>query len=211
MSRVVILLISVVACISCVDVSAFTTSLQQTTSRTAPLSMAGFGGGAVSSKKQKKKKGATLPKLKAKSQWDRYNSKELKTCQKITVGVRIKGDGDANDWLEVGRVRSANGKYTEIAVARQRALIAEHSKRLYPVQIPANAVLEWGYIDGEDWKVMEKSNDDAPNGIEKQIGFEGISDKASGFYCYYHEGRVVEKEEEGMGTRGSGFKAIKGK
>ena len=58
---------------------------------------------------------------------------------------------------------------------------------------------------------MDKSNDDAPNGIEKQIGFEGISDKASGFYCYYHEGRVVEKEEEGMGTRGSGFKAIKGK
>ena len=212
MSRVVILLISVVACISCVDVLAFTTSLQLTTSRSVPLSMAGFGGGATSSKKQKKKKGATLPKLKAKSQWDRYNSKELKTCQKITVGVRIKGGDVANDWLEVGRVRSANDEYTEIAVARQRALIAEHSKRLYPVQIPANAILEWGYIDGEDWKVMEKSNDDdAPNGIEKQIGFEGISDKASGFYCYYHEGRVVEKEEEGMGTRGSGFKAIKGK
>ena len=211
MSRVVILLISVVACISCVDVLAFTTSLQLTTSRSVPLSMAGFGGGATSSKKQKKKKGATLPKLKAKSQWDRYNSKELKTCQKITVGVRIKGGDVANDWLEVGRVRSANDEYTEIAVARQRALIAEHSKRLYPVQISANAILEWGYIDGEDWKVMEKSNDDAPNGIEKQIGFEGISDKASGFYCYYHEGRVVEKEEEGMGTRGSGFKAIKGK
>ena len=209
MSRVVILLISLVACILCV--SAFTTSLQQTTSRTAPLSMAGFGGGATSSKKQKKKKGATLPKLKAKSQWDRYNSKELKTCQKITVGVRIKGGDDANDWLEVGRVRSANNEYTEIAVARQRALIAEHSKRLYPVQIPANAVLEWGYIDEGDWTVMDKSKDDAPNGIEKQIGFEGISDKASGFYCYYHEGRVVEKEEEGMGTRGSGFKAIKGK
>lgn len=56
--------------------------------------------------------------------WNRYA--ELKQCQKFTVGVRMKGDGEDNgDWMEVGRVRSENDEFTEIAVARQRALIAE--------------------------------------------------------------------------------------
>lgn len=171
------------------------------------LSMAGFGGGG-SSKKQGKKGGASgpkVPKLKAKAQWDRYA--DLKQCKKVTVGVRIKSDDDssANEWMEVGRVRSEGDEHTEVAVARQRALIAEHSKRLYPVQIPANAVLEWGYLDGEEsWTVVDKSKgDDAPSGIEKKIGFEGISDKATGFYCFYHEGRIVEREEDGKGKRTS--------
>jgi len=167
--------------------------------------MAGFGGGASSSKKQKKKKGggAKLPKLKAKSQWDRYA--DLKQCQKVIVSVRIKGE---ESWMEVGRVKSANDEFTEVAVARQRALIAEHSKRLYPVQIPANAVLEWGYLGGEgdeeEWIVVDKAKgDDAPSGIEKKLGFEGKPDKATGFYCYYHEGRMVDREEEGKGKRSS--------
>ncbi|KAL7542950.1 hypothetical protein ACHAWF_007284 [Thalassiosira exigua] len=166
------------------------------------LSMAGFGASAT--KKQKKKGGAAVPKLKAKSQWDRYA--DLKKSQKVTVGVRIKGDGDSsNEWMEVGRVRSEGDEYTEVAIARQRALIAEHSKRLFMVQIPANSVLEWGYLDGDEngeWVAVDKSKgDDAPSGIEKKIGFEGLPDKATGFYCYYHNGRVVEREEEGGGKR----------
>mmetsp|Transcript_29912 Transcript_29912/g.63555 ORF Transcript_29912/g.63555 Transcript_29912/m.63555 type:complete len:219 (+) Transcript_29912:122-778(+) len=173
---------------------------------TSALFMAGFGGGETSSKRGKnKKRGAKLPKLKAKAQWDRYA--ELKQCQKVTVGVRMKGDGgDNGDWMEVGRVRSENDEFTEVAVARQRALIAEHAKRLYPVQIPANAVLEWGYLPEEnsEWAVVDKSKgDEAPAGIEKKMGFEGISDKATGFYCFYHEGRIVEREEEGKGKRTS--------
>lgn len=171
--------------------------------------MAGFGGGA-SSKKQKKKGGA-LPKLKPKSQWDRYN--DLKGSTKVTVGVRIKGE---DEWMEVGLVRSLD-ENTEVAIARQRALIAEHSKRLYVVQIPENAVLEWGYVsggedDGKEWTVVDKSKgDDAPNGIEKKIGFEGISDAATGFYCYYHEGRVIKKQEQPKGGAGAAFKNVKGK
>lgn len=141
---------------------------------------------------------------------DRYA--DLKQCQKFTVGVRVKDD--ESEWFEVGRVRSEGDENTEVAIAMQRALIAEHSKRLYPVQIPANSVLEWGYLNGgdEEWTVVDKSKgDDAEKGIEKKFGFEGISDKATGYYCYYHEGRIVEKEEEGMGTRGGAFKAVKGK
>lgn len=45
------------------------------------------------------------------------------------------GGDDTNDWMEVGRVRSDNDELTEVAIARQRALIAEHAKRLYPVQV----------------------------------------------------------------------------
>ncbi|KAL7536009.1 hypothetical protein ACHAXR_006866 [Thalassiosira sp. AJA248-18] len=212
------------ACFLCVsNIASFTPQITRRHGHEAPhhdaitpfphsqtaLSMAGFG--AASSKK--KKGGAKVPKLKAKAQWDRYQ--DMKQREKINVGVRIKGDDDessANEWMEVGRVRSADDDNAEVAVAMQRALIAEHSKRIYPVQIPANAVLEWGYMSGEEWVVVDKSKgDDAPKGVEKKIGFEGISDKATGFYCYYHEGRIVEKEEEGMGTRGAGFAAIKGK
>lgn len=96
--------------------------------------------------------------------------------------------------------------FTELI--RQRSLIADHAKRLYPVQIPMNSVLEWGFLegDGDDgtWVAVDKSSgDNAPKGIEKKFGFEGISDKASGFYCYYHEGRIVEREDEGKGKKTS--------
>ncbi|KAL3811413.1 hypothetical protein ACHAXA_005314 [Cyclostephanos tholiformis] len=174
----------------------------------APLSMAGFGGGGSPS--SSKGGGASkLPKLKAKSQWDRYAN--LKSCKKVTVGVRIKNDGvnGGGEWMEVGRVRSEDDMHTDAAVARQRALIAEHSKRLYPVQIPPNAILEWGYrSDSEEggdadavWVAVDKSRgDDAPSGFEKKIGFEGISDKATGYYCFYNEGRIVERGEAGEKT-----------
>ncbi len=73
-------------------------------------------------------------------------------------------------------------------------------------KIPANAVLEWGYLPEEksEWAVVDKSKgDEAPGGIEKKMGFEGISDMATGFYCFYHEGRIVEREDEGKGKRTS--------
>ncbi|KAL7485105.1 hypothetical protein ACHAW6_010708 [Cyclotella cf. meneghiniana] len=172
-------------------------------SSTTALQMAGF----ASSKVKGGASGSKLPKLKAKSQWDRYA--DLKNCQKARVGVRIK---DSDEWMEVGRVKSENDEFTEVAVARQRALIAEHAKRLYLVQIPPNAVLEWGYVmpkEGDDddigsgdWILVDKSKgDDAPSGIEKKIGFEGKPDKNTGFYCYYHEGRIVDREDGGKGKK----------
>ncbi len=94
------------------------------------LMMAGFGGGGGgmgSSKNNKNKKGAaSVPKLKAKAQWDRYA--DLKQCSKVLVGVKLSGDGEG-DWLEVGKVRSQNDEYTLIAIARQRALIAGKLKK----------------------------------------------------------------------------------
>ncbi|KAK1738669.1 hypothetical protein QTG54_010699 [Skeletonema marinoi] len=176
------------------------------------LSMAGFGGGGGGGSKKNKKAVKTLPKLKAKTQWDRYA--DLKQCKKVIVGVKIVGgEEEEADWLEVGKVRSDNDEHTLVAIANQRALIADHAKRLYPVKVPANSVLEWGYfLEGEEegsWVTVDKaSGADAPKGIEKKFGFEGISDKASGFYCYYSEGRVVERGETLASNLTTGSKTL---
>lgn len=78
--------------------------------------------------KDKKKKNANKEaKLKPKQQWDRYS--EFKREPKIQVGVRIKED-ESGEWMEVGRVKSKDSQYTEAAVFRQRAIIAEVSPSL---------------------------------------------------------------------------------
>jgi hypothetical protein len=89
----------------------------------------GFGGGGESKKKSgfggknKNENKDNDGKLKPMQQWNRY--KDLKSEPKILVGVRIIGDDDNKDWLEVGRIKSKESKYTEMAVFRQRAIIAE--------------------------------------------------------------------------------------
>ena len=86
------------------------------------------------------------------------------------------------------------------------------------MQIPPNVILEWGYRSdssvGEEeaggggnavWVMVDKSHgDDAPTGIEKRVGFEGISDKATKYYCFYNEGRIVERGKAGGRRHPSG-------
>jgi len=48
--------------------------------------------------------------------------------------------------------------------------------------------VEWGYAaagdDENNWTTVDKSVlSDAPDGIEKMIGFEGKPDPTTGFYC----------------------------
>mmetsp|Transcript_53722 Transcript_53722/g.160846 ORF Transcript_53722/g.160846 Transcript_53722/m.160846 type:complete len:92 (-) Transcript_53722:190-465(-) len=83
----------------------------------------------------------------------------------------------------------------------QRGLIAEHAKRLLPLQVLPKDVVEWAYIkdnDGEEeWVLISKDIcDDAPSGVEKKMGFEGLPDPASGFYCHYDQGRLVDRSDE---------------
>jgi hypothetical protein len=80
------------------------------TTKTSSL-FAGFGGSDESSKSKK---------LSPKQQWDRYLS--FKQQPKVQVAVRKIG---SEEWLEVGAVRSENNAMTELAVVKQRALIAE--------------------------------------------------------------------------------------
>jgi hypothetical protein len=163
-------------------------SSSTTTSTSSSLPMAGFG--AAPSNKDSKQKAT---KLKPRQQWDRYA--ELKDSEKVRVAVRVSGsadnvdvDGDnvdAKKWLEVGSVKSKNNEYTEAAVIRHRLLIAEHSRRVFPLQISAkdskDNKLEWAYskAEGEEWVMVGKV--DMPEDIEKLSGFVGVPDD-SGFY-----------------------------
>lgn len=59
--------------------------------------------------------------------------------------------------------------------------------------------IEWAYWQGGDddgtWVAVDKSVV-MPDGIEKQIGFEGTPDPATGFYCMYDAGRLLGKQDK---------------
>lgn len=153
----------------------------------------GFGGGGDGKKKAKK-----LVKLKPKSQWDRFVG--MKGASRIRVAVRTTNAEDS-EWLQVGHIKSVDDAYTALAVARQRALIAEHAKRLFPLQVSIKDTVQWAYWkeDSDEWITVDKSvldDEDVPDDLEKRIGFEGRPDPSSGYYCMYNEGRLVNDGEE---------------
>jgi len=177
---------------------------QRTSRPTDQILFAGFGGGGASTKKGKKGKGKpSITPLKPKKQWDYYTSDTLKASTRTAVGVRLlveEGSDEDNSWLTVGYVKSIEDKFTKYAVLRQRALIAEHAKRLFPLKVSKNARIEWGYVVEEDdnieWmQLATKEFDDleVPKGGEKSVGFEGFCDASTGFYCQYHEGKLVSE------------------
>lgn len=140
-----------------------------------------------------------LAKLKPKAQWDRYL--EMKKSTPIYVAVRVVRTTGTSDWLEVGFIKSEDDSHTVIAVVAQRALIADHAKRLYPLLISSKDKIEWAYSsssptteDGEVlvWNLLEKDfiKEALTTGMERKIGFEGKPDPASGFYCHYVDGRL---------------------
>jgi len=167
---------------------------------------AGFGGGGGKGGKKKGKKSnkGNLISLKPKPQWDRYG--KLKKSNAVSVAVRVANaydDSEKGDWYEVGRVKSEGDQFTELAVAMQRGIIAEHAKRLYPLQFLAKDKVEWAYATivnevENEWTSIDKTvTNEAPTGVEKKIGFEGKPDAATGFYCHYQDGRLVDKYDEG--------------
>jgi hypothetical protein len=147
--------------------------------------MAGFGGNDAPKRETK---------LKPKQQWDRYLS--LKKDEKISVAVRAT---DTEEWLEVGNVKSKANEFSDIAVARQRALIADHARRLFPLKVSPKDKVEWALKEGKDWKIVDKAvleGSELPSGIEKLIGFEGKPDPGTGYYCFYNEGKLVNSGED---------------
>jgi len=205
---------------------------------------AGFGGGGGegsnnnnnNNKKNKKKKinKTDTNKMKPKVQWDRYL--EFKYEPKIAVAVQIITDADADvdadatgggsgEWLNVGCVKSKDSKYTSQAVFRQRGIIAEHAKRLHPIQLATNGKqqvnLRWAYYDFEkkdeeendteeegQWMIVDKSTiSDGTTaadvvGLEKLIGFMGRPDPVTGFYCQYEGGRITSNPLSSNGQEG---------
>jgi hypothetical protein len=178
-----------------------------------PLYMAGFGAATSSSSSS----GDSASKLKPKGQWDRYL--DLKQATSYTVGVKAasaeESDNDG-DWLVVGQVRCRDETLLTAAVARQRGLIADHAKRLFPLKVTPQIKLAWGYFhttgdatapatsDGGGstsasvsgkWVVVDPKAADAvvagQKDFDKSIGYEGTPDPSTGYYCTYNEGRLV--------------------
>ncbi|GAX17642.1 hypothetical protein FisN_18Lh303 [Fistulifera solaris] len=166
-----------------------------------PLS-AGFGASS-----DKKKEGKTATPLKPKQQWDRYLA--LKRAPRVMVGVQIQ---DTDDWLPVGSVKAKDTAALEAAVLRQRALIAEHAKRLFPLQVTAKTKLNWGMMitekgrDEGSWKTLDPKSFTSADVLDKDIGFEGTPDAASGFYCVYDQGKILNASGSGTEQRSPAFK-----
>lgn len=192
MQRCVLLLLLVAS------TDAFTVGPRSTASlvRNSSLQMAGFG---AAPKKDKKKMDI---KLKPKQQWDRYV--DLKGSEIVTVAVRVldaeKSPADAKtEWYQVGTVKSKDNAYTEAAIMKQRLLIAEHSRRLYPAKILPKDQLEWAYLKEDKVIVAGKVELwTLPDDIEKIIGFLGLPE-ASGFYMKPGEG-LVDNTAQGFAT-----------
>ena len=172
------------------------------------LSMAGFGGGGGGGASKTKKtksdnaKNNAPKKLKPRQQWDRFLGDDLKDADPVRVAVRVVlgKDSSKSKWFEVGAVKSKDNAYTEAAVIRHRMLMADHARRMFPLQILAKDSLEWGYTTAaadykQDGTLAGGNNDDTtewtiagkveqmPEDIDKMIGFKGLPDP-SGFYAY---------------------------
>ena len=79
--------------------------------------------------KNKNKANKKMAKLKPKAQWDRFLGMKGAESTRIRVAVRTVNNSEEeeeDEWLQVGHVKSVNNAYTELAVARQRALICRH-------------------------------------------------------------------------------------
>lgn len=181
--------------------SSSSSSLTQTPkSLSSSLLFAGFGKSSNQNKKKKSSAKPSVVPLKPKSQWDRF--KDFKQSTAIRVAVR-KTDGA---WMEVGRVKAKEDTLDAqiAAVTIQRALIAEHAKRLYPLQIQSKDKVEWGYAvttsDDNDFVVVNVKQVNVDGVDAKSVGFEGTPDPVTGYYCHYENGIMGPKAVNAVDT-----------
>lgn len=168
--------------------------------RARPLQLAGFGKPAAGGGAAAKRGGAPL---KAKKQWDRHTALVKKGA--VLADVAARKDPDA-DWLLVGTVCAPDAAAARGAAARQRALIAEHAKRLHlPLQqLGKKAAVQVGYRPAAGAEFEPVKGEDGADIDADAIGFEGVSDPGSGFYCHYQDGRVVQAGSAGGKSGGKG-------
>jgi hypothetical protein len=77
---------------------------------------------------------------------------------------------------------------------------------LFKKKILPKSQLVWGYYkegEGNGWVEVNVKEVDMtiPEGVEKKIGFEGVADPPSGYYCVYKEGRMVTGSEKQSGVQ----------
>ncbi len=90
--------------------------------------------------------------------------------------------------------------------------IWQHAKRLFPLQVTAKTKLNWGMMiteggsDEGSWKPLDPKSFTSSDVLDKDIGFEGTPDAASGFYCVYDQGKILNASGSGAEQRSSAFK-----
>ncbi|KAJ1628757.1 hypothetical protein T492DRAFT_141147 [Pavlovales sp. CCMP2436] len=140
---------------------------------------AGFGKGEAKAGDSKTAKG----KLNGQKQWDRYI--DLAKRGGIVVEVAVRKDAES-EWKTVGRVCAVAELPAAAAAARQRVLIEEHGKRVHlgVMAEMGKAPLQVGVRAADGFELVGKK-DRALVSSDEQLGFEGLPDTRTGYYCHY--------------------------
>ncbi|KAJ1628755.1 hypothetical protein T492DRAFT_841342 [Pavlovales sp. CCMP2436] len=148
---------------------------------------AGFGKGEAKAGDSKTAKG----KLNAKKQWDRYI--DLAKSGGAVAEVAVRKDAEF-EWKTVGRVCAVAELPAAAAAARQRALIEEHAKRIYLALLAevGKAPLQVGVRVADGFELVGK--EDRALVSSEQLGFEGLPDPRTGYYCHYDNGRLQSSD-----------------
>jgi hypothetical protein len=80
-----------------------------------------------------------------------------------------------------------------------KRLIADHALRLYPGSVTPAALktLRWGVaaLGSSDYKEVQEK--EMVKAEPKTVGFEGLCDPATGFFCKYDGGKIVGEDKGG--------------
>jgi hypothetical protein len=145
--------------------------------------------------------------LSPKSQWDRYGKLSKASAPAADVAARLP----ASAWRRVGSVASA-AHALPLAAARQKRLIGEHACRLFPELTSRQRELEFGVGKGEgEWEVLAGLDKGEVAGVPAdEVGFEGVEDPATGYYCLYKQGKLVSGSTEDKSKGSMDSKKVQG-
>ncbi|GMI61108.1 hypothetical protein ScalyP_jg2087 [Parmales sp. scaly parma] len=148
--------------------------------------------------------------LKPKAMWDRYLS-----LTKVPLAGDVKVANVAvqfeNKWFRTGSVCFQSACSLDYALMRSKRLVAEHARRLYPVEIPKDYEASLGVnfenlSKGEttvNWEQFssqiskEVFEETISKDLDHCLGFEGVEDPKSGYYCLYDKGKLVDTDISG--------------
>ncbi|KAJ1628984.1 hypothetical protein T492DRAFT_1013964 [Pavlovales sp. CCMP2436] len=178
--------VALLALICAQGAGAFSAPRSSLISRARPLTAVSAGFGKSTGSEAKTAKG----KLNAKKQWDRFV--DLSKDGGGTAEVAVRKDAES-EWKPIGRVCAVAELPVVAAAARQRSLIEEHGKRVHLALLAqvGKAPLQVGIRVTAEASFELVGKEDNTASADSQIGFEGLPDPKTGYYCMYTDGRLI--------------------
>ena len=67
------------------------------------------------------------------------------------------------------------------------------------IKVGAKDAVEWAYLEGDEWVQVDPKDESFMNvdnidKLDKLVGYEGKPDPATGFYCHYENGKLIDKQ-----------------